>query len=84
MIVPLASDDPDAQDSDGYSALMWAVHWENHEVVRMLVENGADLALTNSAGDTALALADSNGNTEMVELLHSLGAEDQHPWISVE
>lgn len=66
--------DPNLQDNDGFTALMWAVHWGNAEAVRLLVANGADLHTASSDGTTALSLADSEGDTEMVRLLHELGA----------
>ena len=65
---------PDVQDNEGYSALMWAVHWGNTDVVRLLVEAGADMSLTNAKGDTALDLADGKGDIDMVDFLHQLGA----------
>jgi len=66
--------DPNLQDNDGFTALMWAVHWGNPDAVRFLAERGADLHVANQDGDTALTLADSEGDTEMVYLLHELGA----------
>jgi ankyrin repeat protein len=39
------------------------------EVVRCLLDYGADRSLEDTDGDTALALARQNGFTEVVELL---------------
>lgn len=66
--------DPDRQDGEGYTALMWAVHWGNKDAVRLLIAYGASFTHQNLSGETALDIADGNGDTEMVELLHELGA----------
>ena len=68
--------DPNVQDEEGYTALMWAVHWGNKDAVRLLVSHGAGLYLQNAAGDTALDIADGRGDTDMVEFLHEVGAEN--------
>ena len=43
-------------------------------VVSFLLERGVDVRATDDHGDTALALARRNGNTEFVRLLISTGA----------
>lgn len=44
------------------------------EVVRLLVEAGADVNLADSAGVTPLALARQRGYREMIEILQKAGA----------
>ncbi len=67
---------PDVRDGEGYTALMWAVHWGNQEAIRMLANHGADINIKNNAGESALSIADGNGDTDMVEFLCELGAEN--------
>ena len=62
-------------DSQGMTALMWAT-WCGHEaVVRLLLENGADIELNKTmSGETALAIAASSGHEAVMQLLLELGA----------
>jgi ankyrin repeat protein len=53
----------------GISALMLAAVADNEELVRMLLEHGADASLTDIFGRTARDLAKRKGNVEMAELL---------------
>lgn len=52
------------QDNEGWSALMYAVRYQNNEaVVNTLIQNNADLSLTNRFGTNALLMAAAyNGN----------------------
>ena len=68
--------DPNIQDNEGYSALMWAVHWGNKDAIELLVEHGADMSLKNDEGESALSIADSNGDKDMVEFLHQIRAKN--------
>lgn len=49
--------------------LMAAVKFERVETVRLLVENGSDQTPKNTEGDTALKLAQDQGNKEIIDLL---------------
>jgi len=54
---------------DGWSPLMHAVYDKNFGVVKLLVENGADISNRNSDGDTAIDIAKSLGEKEIVDCL---------------
>lgn len=53
----------------GMTALMLAAGWDNVELVRMLLEHGADPTLTDIFGKTAKVFAEEMGNTVVVDLL---------------
>ena len=58
------------RDTKGDSALMWAAYWEKKsDVVKYLLEHGADKTITNVHGETALNIALKRGNQKNVELL---------------
>jgi hypothetical protein len=48
------------------TALMWAADKSSEEMVKLLLEHGADPSITNRDGDTALNLADSDAIREML------------------
>lgn len=56
----------DLQDKDGWSALHFAVYWENFTNVRELLASGAS-QLKNNEGLTPFLLASNDGRIEMVE-----------------
>jgi len=58
-----------AQNSNGYTALIAAAAAGHLDVVRFLVESGARLTATNS-GDTALSLAAKKGHQSVYAFLH--------------
>ncbi|MCX5922920.1 MAG: ankyrin repeat domain-containing protein [Candidatus Dependentiae bacterium] len=41
----------------GYTPLMAATFWRNHQVMQLLIERGASLTLKNNMGETALDIA---------------------------
>lgn len=49
--------------------LMAAVKFDRVETVRLLMENGSDPTLQNTEGDTALKLAQDEGNQEIIDIL---------------
>ena len=53
----------------GISALMLAAVWDNEDLAKMLLEHGADPALTDVFGRTATLLAEEKGHADMVALL---------------
>jgi hypothetical protein len=60
--------------ADGMTALLYASKWNNLEIVKMLIENGADMNVREINGNTALALAQANGNKEISNFLIEHGA----------
>ena len=59
----------------GTTALMIASLYGYTEIVKLLLEAGADVNTKNNDGYTALALASKNGYTKIVELLKEAGAK---------
>jgi ankyrin repeat protein len=55
----------------GYTALLYAVYINNEDIVRTLLNSGADVEAQNSNTHTPLILATIQGNTNMVRLLLS-------------
>jgi ankyrin repeat protein len=53
----------------GMTALMLAAGWDNVELVRMLLEHGADPSLTDIFGNTAKVFAEEMGNTDVLDML---------------
>lgn len=69
------SGDINAVQSDGSSALHWAVYHDDLELAAKLVEQGADVDATNQYGVSPLSLACQNGNGRIVALLLEAGAD---------
>lgn len=59
----------------GYTCLMMAARNQRPDLVKYLVENGADVNARAGDGNTPLSLAQKEEDTEMVNLLKKLGAE---------
>ena len=59
----------DARDDGGNTALMLAVTHRQAQVVRKLLDSGADASLVNASGLTALQLAKQQEFTDIVQLL---------------
>ena len=55
--------------SDGWTPLMTAAFKGNPELVRYLLDEGADSSLKNQEGKTALDIAGSANNTEIINML---------------
>ena len=73
----LSQDLVDANDAepDGTTALHWASHRGDIDTVRRLIEAGADIAVTNRYGISALWLAAAEGHGVVVEALLGAGAD---------
>ena len=65
----------DAIVRDGWTALMHAARDGHTEVVKTLIEIGANINIQNDNGDTALILAARRGLTEIVKILVENGAD---------
>nr|CAD2168116.1 unnamed protein product [Meloidogyne enterolobii] len=76
MLVKLASqiDDISVSNSEGLTALHYAICASNHDIVQFLVENGADVNALDVDGWTPLHCAASCGNLPMIKLLIEYGA----------
>ena len=54
-----------------------AAEWEkNIDIVRLLIDKGADVNAKAKNGDTALKLAKTKGHTRIVEFLKAQGANE--------
>ncbi len=67
--------DVNALQSDGSSALLWAVHAVDHELVQELLRRGAKPDVRNSFGATPLGEAIDLLDTKLVDLLLQAGAD---------
>ncbi|MGO9122044.1 MAG: TerB N-terminal domain-containing protein [Desulfomonilaceae bacterium] len=67
--------DINVKGPDGWTPLMWAAVTGHVEVVRLLLDSGAEVNVAaKKSGDTALILAALKGHTEVVRLLLSKNA----------
>jgi uncharacterized protein len=67
--------DVNLPETDGTTALHWAVHYGYVEIVNLLVRSGADARAANRFGVTPLALACLNGPAPIIEALLEAGAD---------
>jgi ankyrin repeat protein len=67
--------DANDADADGTTALHWAVHHSDAELVRMLLDAGAKIDARNRYGVPPLYLAAENGDAAMTKLLLDRGAD---------
>ncbi len=67
--------DVNAAQVDGMTALHWAAHHDDEQLIGELIKSGADVKRENRYGVTALSLACTNGNAPIVELLLQAGAD---------
>ena len=66
---------PDLQDYDGWTPLMWAVQDGNISMADILLEAGADPNLVDYDEETALLLAIYQNNVDAIKTLAGAGAE---------
>lgn len=66
---------PDSQDTEGWTALMYATRSEDPHVLMLLLKAKANLDLTNREGETALIVAVKRGNVESARQLLMAGAD---------
>ena len=67
--------DVDQQAFDGTTALHWAVHFNDADLVARLLKAKADPNVTNEFGATPLSEAAIVGNVEIIERLLKAGAD---------
>ncbi len=70
-----AQADVNERSADGSTALLWAVHHGDRELIRALLERGADPLLANEYGVTPLAAAAVEADFEVVEALLEADAD---------
>jgi FOG: Ankyrin repeat len=61
--------DPNLPDSNGNTALMWAVKRGNIELAKILLDNKADKTVKDSMGISAFEYAIKSNNNDMINLL---------------
>jgi TonB family protein len=66
---------PDSQDEDGWTALMYAARSEDPHLMRLLLKAGANRDLSNRDGETALVVAVRRGNVEAARQLLMAGVD---------
>ncbi len=70
-----AGQPPSAAEPDGTTALHWAVHRDDIETTRALLEAGADVSATNRYGVAPMMVAATNGHDAILALLMESGAD---------
>ena len=71
--------DVNAAQTDGTTALHWAVRLDDLETAELLIRSGANVSAPTRAGATPLQLAAINGNAPMIEKLIKAGADPNAP-----
>ena len=68
--------DPNVVDSDGFTALHWAIRLKSRRMINILLDNGADISqrTTDSSRNTPLHLAVATNDESIVRLLLNNGA----------
>jgi hypothetical protein len=68
-------EDPDSQDIQGYTALMYAVSLVHIPKMESLLAAGANPDIQNIQGDTALTIAAANNSKGIIDRLRTVGAD---------
>jgi ankyrin repeat protein len=75
VLASISTDDINALQPDGTSALLWAVYYEETDMVSLLLDAGADANAQNRYGLTPLIQSSIYGNGEIISLLLDAGAD---------
>ena len=59
----------DVDEYEGWTALQWAAYYNNHDIVRILLEHGANPTLVNDLGQSPLNLALIRAHSQCIALL---------------
>ncbi|KAJ5510404.1 hypothetical protein N7453_002507 [Penicillium expansum] len=62
----------------GGTVLMKAVEFGHTSIIQLLIDNGADINSSGELGHTALSVACTRGNSDLVKYLLNLGASPSH------
>lgn len=73
-----AGADPNEQDTEGWTALMWAAQDNDIKMMELLLQNGADPMIQDLYEETALNKATTQGNIEAIRTLINAGADPNH------
>jgi len=71
--------DVNVEQSDGMTALHWAVYHNEKPVVERLLDAGADVEAENRYGVRPISLAALNGSAETLKVLLQAGADPEAP-----
>ncbi len=71
----ISTEDINATQPDGMSALFWAVYYEEANMVSLLLDAGADANVQNRYGLTPLIQSAIAGNGEIISMLLDAGAD---------
>ncbi len=71
--------DVNARESDGTTALQWAAHNNDADLVDRLLKAGADAKAKNQFGATPMSEAAFNANTAIIDSLLKAGADPDSP-----
>ena len=71
----ISTEDINATQPDGMSALFWAVYYEEADMVSLLLDAGADANVQNRYGLTPLIQSAITGNGEIISMLLDAGAD---------
>jgi ankyrin repeat protein len=66
-----AGADPERQDENTYTALMYAVSNHYNDIAKVLIEAGASMESETYDGDTAMDMAERAGNTYILEYVQN-------------
>jgi uncharacterized protein len=67
--------DVNSPQPDGATALHWAVHWEDIETAKLLIQAGANVNAVNDLGVAPLTMAAASGNAALIGKLLAAGAD---------
>jgi len=66
----------EAENANGYTALMFAARWGKIDVIKYLISVGADVNAKADEDASSLSIATEEGFTEIIELLKESGATE--------